>query len=99
MKIAPRKSSAVLIFLAFLHGVVLFAGFVAPYNPTRQDRDRPYAPPVTVHFSDRIGKFHLRPFVYAQRLREGSFDQYEEDRASRVPVRFFVPGSRIGFSA
>ena len=40
------------------------------------------------------GHFHLRPFVYSLKLREGSFDQYEEDTAKANPLRFFVSGAR-----
>jgi len=69
------------------------AGFVAPYNPVQQDRDRPYAPPTAIHFVDASRKFHIHPFVYLQRAREGSFDQYEDDHASRIPVKFFVTGA------
>jgi peptide/nickel transport system permease protein len=93
MKIAPRKSLALLVFLIFLHGVVVIAGFVAPYDPIRQERDRPYAPPAAVHFLDAQRKFHVRPFVYGQRVREGSFDQYEDDYATRIPVKLFVTGA------
>ncbi len=42
---------------------------------------------------DAQGHLHLRPFFYPLRLREGSFDQYEEDTASAVPVRFFTRGA------
>jgi len=93
MRIVPRKRAALLSFLVLLHVIVFFAGFVAPYDPIQQDRDRPYAPPAAVHFWDAQGKFHARPFVYAQRVKEGSFDQYEDDRTTRMPVKFFVSGA------
>ena len=93
MKIAPHKTVVFLLLLIFLHAIVFVAGFVAPYDPIRQDRDRPYAPPTKVHFVDVSGKAHLRPFVYLQRVREGSFDLYEDDYATRIPVKFFVTGA------
>ena len=93
MKIAPHKSFVLWILLIILHGVVLAAGFVAPSDPIQQDRERPYAPPAAIHFVDAQGKFHVRPFAYAKRLREGSFDEYEDDRATRVPLKFFVTGT------
>jgi len=80
------------MFLVLLHGVVLVGGFVAPYDPIRQNRERPYAPPAGIHFVDGQGKFHFRPFVYAQRLQESSFDQYEDDHATPIPLKFFVSG-------
>jgi peptide/nickel transport system permease protein len=49
---------------------------------------------------DMHGHLHVRPFVYSLRLREGSFDQYEEDPAQTHPVRFFLRGARyrlLGF--
>jgi peptide/nickel transport system permease protein len=93
MKIASRKRHALVLFLIFLHGVVMAGGFVGPYDPIQQEREKPYAPPTAIHFFDAQGRFHLRPFVYAQRVKEGSFDQYEDDTAVRVPVKFFVSGA------
>ncbi len=83
-----------LTFLGVLHAIVICAGFVAPYDPIEQDRKNPYVPPMRVHFVDSRGHFHLRPFVYSLRLREGSFDQYEENTAELVSLRFFTSGAR-----
>jgi peptide/nickel transport system permease protein len=80
--------------LGALHFVVLFAGFFAPYDPTEQDREHPYAPPSRIRFVDAQGSFHARPFVYPLRLREGSFDQYEEDSSHVAPLKFFTAGAR-----
>jgi peptide/nickel transport system permease protein len=81
--------------LAALHVVIACAGFFAPYDPTVQDRERPYAPPQRLHWIDAQGKFHLlRPFVYALRVKEGTFDEYEEDLAQPVHLRFLVVGAR-----
>jgi peptide/nickel transport system permease protein len=82
-----------LVFLVLLHCVVAGAGFFAPYNPAEQDRQRPYLPPMRVHCMDAQGGFHLRPFFYPLRLREGSFDQFEEDTAAAVPLDFFTRGA------
>jgi peptide/nickel transport system permease protein len=83
-----------LIALAVLHGIVASAGFFAPYDPTEQDRERPYLPPMKIHLVDAQGHFHLRPFFYAEHLRAGSFDQFEENTDQPVPLRFFVSGVR-----
>jgi len=83
-----------LVFLALLHCAVAGAGFFAPYDPVEQDRGRPYLPPMRVHWVDAQGHFHLRPFFYPLRLREGSFDQYEEGTDAAVPVHFFTSGAR-----
>lgn len=89
-----RAISNWVVLLLALHAIVIFAGFFAPYDPTEQDRKSPYLPPIRIHFVDTQGHFHARPFVYSLRLREGTFDQYEEDGARPVPLRFFVQGSR-----
>ena len=39
------KIAILAAMLIGLHLVLLFAGFFAPYDPTTQDRDLPYAPP------------------------------------------------------
>jgi len=75
-----------LLALAILHLIVIFAGFIAPYGPTVQNRELPYAPPIRLRFVDASG-FHLRPFVYASAL---VLDSYEEDRTREYPVHLFV---------
>src|SRR6266481_1936995 len=72
---------------------VACGGFLAPYDPAAQDREHPYAPPMRPHFVDTQGQIHLRPFFYAQALRTGSFEEYAENRATAIPVKFFVSGA------
>ena len=79
--------------LALLHGIIGCAGFFAPYDPTEQDRDRPYLPPMKIHLVDAAGHFHLRPFFYSMQLREGSFELFEERAERAIPLRFFVRGA------
>jgi len=93
-----RTKTAILVaLLAGLHLVLLFAGFFAPYDPTTQDRELPYAPPTRFHFKDSSG-FHLRPFVYAWTSVLGSDqpdsyqESYKEDRSHEYPLHFFVSG-------
>ena len=93
-----RTKTAILVaLLAGLHLVLLFAGFFAPYDPTTQNRELPYAPPTRLHFKDSSG-FHLRPFVYAwtsvlgSDQSDSSQDSYKEDRSHEYPIRFFVSG-------
>jgi peptide/nickel transport system permease protein len=83
-----------IVLLLALHAVVILAGFFAPYDPTEQDRKNPYLPPMRIHFMDAQGHFHARPFAYSPKLREGAFDQYEEETARPLPLRFFVQGAR-----
>jgi peptide/nickel transport system permease protein len=89
-----------LIILCVLHGIVLCAGFFAPYDPAEQDRTSPYLPPMRLHFLDMQRHLHLWPFVYSLKLRAGTFDQYEEDNSTPVALRFLVNGARyrlLGF--
>jgi peptide/nickel transport system permease protein len=93
--VSRRKNLVLwLVVLGALHLVIACAGFFAPYDPTVQDRDRPYAPPMRMHLMDTAGHFHLRPFVYAQKVREGTFDEYEPEPSQPIPLRFFVSGSQ-----
>ena len=59
------KLTACLVALGALHLFIACAGFFAPYDPTAQDRWRPYLPPTRLHFFDLRGHFHFRPFFYA----------------------------------
>jgi peptide/nickel transport system permease protein len=87
------KAAILIAVLAGLHLLLLFAGFVAPYDPTAQDRELPYAPPTRLHFKDGSG-FHLRPFVYAWAsvLNGDQPESYQEDSSHEYPVRFLVSG-------
>ena len=75
-----------ILVLVCLHVVVLFAGFFAPYDAKEQDRNLPYAPPTTLHFTGASG-FHFRPFIYAT---VSDSDGYREDNTKEYPVHFFV---------
>jgi peptide/nickel transport system permease protein len=89
-----NKSRFAFAALALSHGVVLFAGFFAPYDFAAQNRLLVFAPPTRIHIVDAQGQLHARPFVYAWKTRVGTGADYEEDRKVAYPVRFFVRGSR-----
>jgi peptide/nickel transport system permease protein len=89
-----------LLVLGVLHGIVVCAGFFAPYNPVEQDRKNPYLPPMRLHFMDPRKHLHLRPFVYPFQSRPGTFDQYMEDTAHPRSLKFLIAGDRyrmLGF--
>jgi peptide/nickel transport system permease protein len=88
-----RKLALWLVLLGAAHILIVCAGFFSPYDPTMQHRDWPYAPPMRVHWVDAVGHFHFRPFVYAEQLREGAFDEYVSDTTHPVPLLFFVDGA------
>src|SRR6478609_9734090 len=50
------------VLLAF-YLLAIVAPFVAPYSEEEMDRRRYFHPPHSIHFFDRAGSFHLRPFV------------------------------------
>jgi peptide/nickel transport system permease protein len=87
------KTVILVVCLVGLHLILLCAGFFAPYDPTAQDRELPYAPPTRIHLKDSSG-FHLRPFVYAcTSVQDGDqAGSYKEDQSHEYPVDFFVSG-------
>src|SRR5260221_4117510 len=80
--------------LAVIYGIVAWSGFFAPQDSAEQDRERPYAPPIRIHWIDAKGSFHFRPFFYGQQLRAGSFDRYEERTDQVIPIRFWREGAQ-----
>jgi peptide/nickel transport system permease protein len=80
--------------LVALHLAIFLAGFIAPHDPTQQNRDFAFAPPIGVHFVDPDGHLHLRPFVYQLASRPEGFNEYQENRERQYPIQFFVQGSQ-----
>ena len=80
--------------IVFLYLLAIFADFVSPYPYDLQHRDYPMAPPTKIHFFDKEGRFHLRPFVYKTELVNVAFNEYREDYSKIYPVKFFVKGKR-----
>jgi peptide/nickel transport system permease protein len=81
---AGRNDKVLLAALAAIYLSAVFAGFLAPYDPSTQQRDFAFVPPTGLHWVEPSGTIHLRPFVY------------QDGRA--YPVRFFARGApyRIG---
>jgi peptide/nickel transport system permease protein len=80
------------VLLLFLYLVALFADFLAPYPYDIQFRHNPYHPPTPIHFFDREGNFHPRPFVYDHKLVDPVTKTYETDYSKIYPIAFFVKG-------
>jgi len=78
-----------------LYTIIAFPGFFAPYDYDRGSPRHIYIAPQALHFVDRDGRFHLRPFVYPL---EGKRDPatmrivYTPDYDDPQPIRFFVRG-------
>ncbi len=87
------RQRAGLTLSAMLALLVLFAPWVAPYDPGRQFSTHPYAPPMRPHVFDDRGELHA-PFIYPLRLVDRLERRYEEDRTRMIPLRWFS-GSRV----
>lgn len=88
-----RSLRWLIALLLAAHGVVLFAGFFAPYDPAAQNRDFSFAPPTGLHFVDSAGHFHLRPFVYGLKDSATEIGAYGEDHGQAFPLRILVKGA------
>ena len=92
-----HKVAVVALFiLAFFYLVVLFAEFIAPYDPNAYDVNYTLAPPQGIHFFDEDGQFQLRPFVYGlvSEFNTTTYETtYEIDPTQKQPIYFFVRGA------
>ena len=83
-----------LYILGIFYILSIFADFIAPYPYDIQHRDTPYHPPTQIHFFDKNGNFHIRPFVYRYELVDPVFKKYRIDYSKMYPVYFFVKGEK-----
>ena len=84
-----------LVILAIFYLVVIFAEFVAPYDPYHNDARYLHAPPQRLRLVDDQGRFHLRPFVYGLQSEVDPVRMalvFEVDTSVRHPLSFFVKG-------
>jgi len=92
MTFFKSKLALAVSLLTIIHLLVIFAGFIAPYNYDTQHRDQPYMAPSHVHWYDQDSKFHLHPFIYMVVNAEGGAGEYQEDRSARLSIHVFVKG-------
>jgi len=83
-----------LYILGIFYFLAIFADFIAPYPYDIQHRDTPYHPPTQIHFFDKDGNFHIRPFVYRYELVDPVFKKYRIDYTTRYPIYFFTKGEK-----
>ena len=88
-----QKLVGAVVLLAAFQSFILFAGFFAPYDFATQDRERPFAPPTALHFTDTRGNVHIRPFIYNLIDSGRSGEANQTDFAHPYPVHFFVRGA------
>jgi len=82
--------------LVLFYVMAVFCEFVSPNDPRERNSGFIYAPPQKIRFVGQDG-FSLRPFVYPMKggvLDENWIRVYEEDKSSRIPIRFFARGDR-----
>ncbi len=88
------------VILLFLYLQALFAQFLAPQGLTSYDSKYMNCPPMGIHFFDKEGKFHLRPFVYGYKFEKDPVTLrkiYSIDLNIKYPVKFFVKGEKYKF--
>jgi len=88
-----QKLAWAVVALAAFSGVVLFAGFFAPYDFAAQDRNAPFAAPTGIHFVDARGSFHIRPFVYSSRDSDTGPVGAAADLDQTFTIRWCVRGA------
>ncbi len=92
-----RLAMGALVVLAIFYFCVIFAEFIACYNPRSYDASYVLAPPQRLYFFDEKGHFCFPPFVYG--LEKGRDPEtgrviYNEDRSHKYPLKFWIHGDR-----
>jgi peptide/nickel transport system permease protein len=75
--------------------LAVFADFFSPTSLSQLDLKQSFIPPQQVHFIDKDGTFHFRPFVYnfTYTLNPKTFQVYwAEDTTKPYEIQFFVQG-------
>src|SRR6266850_7173869 len=85
-----KKLIIAIMLLLLLQSAIVFAGFVAPYDPATQNRDFPFVPPTRIHFVDARGHWHFRPFIYQWVPLPQRVYEYQESPQRKYPIYFFV---------
>lgn len=83
-----------LVIIVLLYLIILFAEFVAPYDPNHYDVTLTLAPPQTIHFFEN-GEFQWPPFVYGytSEMDMATFrTTHKVDPSKKYPLQFFGEG-------
>jgi peptide/nickel transport system permease protein len=84
------RGSAVL--LALLYAVAAGAPWIAPYDPTQQNRTLPDCPPSSLHLNPPARWTEAILFTHPQDLSDPRTRRYRENEEIRVSVRLFHGG-------
>jgi peptide/nickel transport system permease protein len=87
-----RRAGAAIVAAAALF--VMAAPFLAPHAPGTRFDGLLNAPPMIPHLRDEAGTWH-RPFVYRWVLVNQLEQRYEQDRLTRVPLRWLSGGRLV----
>src|SRR5437868_10893165 len=82
-----------LVIVSAFYLVAIFADFFAPYDYREQTRMEPSAPPSSLHFRDNERMWHVRPFIYAQKLNDARNMVYDEDHTQAYTITFLARGT------
>ncbi|MFW6264552.1 MAG: ABC transporter permease [Bacillota bacterium] len=77
------------IVLIIIYLLVIFAGFIAPYNPSATYKQHFYHSPTKVHFTDDDGSLTW-PYVYE--TEKAGWGKYQEIEEEKYPIKLFYRG-------
>ena len=90
-----KTAVAGLCILGILYFGVIFAEFIAPYDPHDFDSSYKLSPPHRVYLIDRESRFPIRPHVYGLVKYMDPVTQkitYTEDRSKKYHIQLFIRG-------
>lgn len=90
----PWAKRTAWVVLSLFVIIVLFAEFIAPYDPASQVRATPSSPVSSINFRDYAGVLHPRPFIYKTELTDALNGTYTQDRSEIYPLGLFVEGEQ-----
>jgi len=88
------------VMLAIFYIVAIFCEFFSSQDMYKRNTKYIYCPPQRIHFFDKEGKFHRRPFVYGfERTRDPiTWEKiYKEDKTKKYLIHFFVHDDKYRF--
>jgi len=91
-RLRGRRAGLVLVAAATL--AAAGAPLLAPHPVDRRFDGRLNAPPTRPHVIDAAGRWHA-PFIHPARLVNRLEQRYQEDRSTRVPLRWLSGGSLV----
>lgn len=88
------------LLLVLFYVIVIFAEFVAPYNPYAAQADGSLLPPTQIFWQTEQGQFvgpHVYPTTQGAVSLETGYRILKRDRTQPSPIHFFVQGSEYQF--